>query len=91
VLGRITALNNRRYNDFHGSRVAFFYHLEMVEDAQVAQAVFDAAFQWAREHNLDTVVGPKGLLRSDAHASWWTELSTVRRWVCPTTMPTMTA
>ena len=32
VLGRITALDNRRYNGYHGSRVAFFYHLELVED-----------------------------------------------------------
>jgi len=67
MLGRITALNNRRYNDYHGSKVAFFYHLEMVEDAQVTQALFDAAFAWARQRGLDTVVGPKGLLRSDAH------------------------
>jgi GNAT superfamily N-acetyltransferase len=67
VLGRITALDNRRYNDYHGSRVAFFYHLEMVEDAQVAQALFDAAFEWARQRDLDIVVGPKGLLRGDAH------------------------
>jgi GNAT superfamily N-acetyltransferase len=67
VVGRITALDNRRYNDFHDSKVAFFYHLEMVEDEQVAQALFDAAFQWARRRDLNTVVGPKGLLRGDAH------------------------
>lgn len=67
MLGRITALGNRRYNDYHGSKTAFFYHLEMVEDAQVAQALFDAAFEWARQHGLDAVVGPKGLLRGDAH------------------------
>jgi GNAT superfamily N-acetyltransferase len=67
VLGRITALDNRRYNDYHGSRVAFFYHFELVEDQQVAQALFDAAFEWARQRGLDTVVGPKGLLRGDAH------------------------
>jgi len=67
VLGRITALDNRRYNDYHGSKVAFFYHLELVEDEQVAQALFGVAFAWARERGLDTVVGPKGLLRGDAH------------------------
>jgi GNAT superfamily N-acetyltransferase len=67
VLGRITALDNRRYNDYHGSKVAFFYHLDLVEDAQVAQALFDAAYGWARERGLDSIAGPKGLLRGDAH------------------------
>lgn len=67
VLGRITALDNRRYNEYHGSETAFFYHLDMVEDGQVTQALFDAAFGWARERGLDTLVGPKGLLRADAH------------------------
>lgn len=67
VVGRITALDNRRYNDYHDSKVAFFYHLDLVEDEQVAQALFDAAFGWARERGLDTIIGPKGLLRGDAH------------------------
>jgi GNAT superfamily N-acetyltransferase len=67
VLGRITALDNRRYNDYHSSKVAFFYHLDLVEDARVAQALFDAAFEWARKRGLEAFVGPKGLLRGDAH------------------------
>jgi hypothetical protein len=67
TLGRIAVLENRPYNEYHGSKAAFFYYLEMVEDVQVARALFGAAFDWARKRDLDTVYGPKGFLRGDAH------------------------
>ena len=67
ALGRIAAIENRPYNEFHGSQAAFFYYWETVEDVQVARALFDAAFEWARARGLDTIYGPKGFLRGDAH------------------------
>lgn len=69
VLGRITAIENRRYNEFHGVRAAFFYYFEVVDDVQAAQILFDTAFDWARQRNLDVMYGPKGLLRADGHGA----------------------
>ena len=67
TLGRITVLENRLYNDFHGSKVAFFYYFESVEDTKVSRGLFGAAFEWARGRGLDTMLGPKGMLRGDGH------------------------
>jgi len=67
VLGRIAALENRPYNAFHGTRAAFFYYFEVVEDLQAARLLLSAAFDWARQRGLDTMYGPKGLIRSDGH------------------------
>jgi len=67
TLGRIAVLENRPYNDFHKTRTAFFYYFEAVDDAQVARALFDAAFAWARKRGMDHIVGPNGLLRGDGH------------------------
>ena len=66
-VGRIAVLDNRPYNEFHHSKAAFFYYLDVVEDPQAARALFDAAFDWSRRRGLDTMYGPKGLLRADGN------------------------
>jgi GNAT superfamily N-acetyltransferase len=60
-VGRICVLENRRYNEYHGERTAYFYHFECVEDQAVALALFDRAFEWARQRGLDKIIGPKGM------------------------------
>jgi ribosomal protein S18 acetylase RimI-like enzyme len=65
VLGRIAALDNRRHNELHGARTAFFYLFDAVDDPAVSRALFDAACDWARGRGLDRVWGPKGFLHSD--------------------------
>ncbi len=60
-VGRISVLENRRYNAYHHSKTAFFYHFECVEDPAVAAALFQRALEWARQRGLDKVIGPKGL------------------------------
>ncbi len=67
TLGRIAAIDNQRYNACHRSKTAFFYFFEVVEDLRVARALFDAASDWARDRGLEVIVGPRGLLRADAH------------------------
>jgi hypothetical protein len=67
TLGRITALVNRPYNAYHGTKTAFFYYFDAVDDVQVSRKLFDAAFDWARARDLDTIYGPQGLLRADGH------------------------
>jgi hypothetical protein len=60
VVGRIAALENRHFNEYHGFKRAQFYDFECVEDITVAAALFDRVFDWARERGLDTLIGPKG-------------------------------
>lgn len=67
TLGRIAVIENRRYNAYHQSKTAFFYFFEAIEDLEVARALFDAASDWARDRGLDVIIGPRGLLRADAH------------------------
>ena len=59
-IGRIAALVNRRYNDYHDARTAQFYLFECEDDPEAASALFAAVFDWAKSRNLDKVVGPKG-------------------------------
>jgi hypothetical protein len=67
TLGRIAVMDHRLYNEYHGSKTAFFYYLDVVEDADVANLLFEAAFDWARQRGLQEMMGPKGLSRFDAH------------------------
>lgn len=60
AVGRVAVLDNRRYNDFNKERTAFFYLFECEDDPGAAQALFDAAFDWAWARGLDKIVGPKG-------------------------------
>jgi hypothetical protein len=66
AVGRVAVLENRRYNDYHQARVAFFYYFDAVDDAEVAHGLFDAAARWAHARGLTRLMGPKGFLRSDA-------------------------
>lgn len=61
VLGRIAVIENKPYNEYHGKHQAQFYFFECVEDLDVARGLFDSAYDWARERNLNQIVGPKGL------------------------------
>ncbi|MGE5140544.1 MAG: hypothetical protein ACM3JD_13845 [Rudaea sp.] len=58
--GRIAILENRRFNEFHGTRKAQFYLFESENDPEISQALFERARDWARERGLDTIIGPKG-------------------------------
>ncbi len=67
VVGRICAGENKRFNDYHKTRKAQFYFFDCVDDLDVAKALFEAAFNWARQRGLDTVIGPKGLSPFDGY------------------------
>lgn len=61
VVGRIAALENKRFNDYHQSKVAQFYFFESEDDQEIADALFEQAANWARQRGLTSLVGPKGL------------------------------
>ncbi len=60
VVGRIAAIENKPYNQYHHKKQAQFYLFDTVEDQEVAAALFEHVFEWARSRGLNQVVGPKG-------------------------------
>jgi len=58
VVGRIAAVNDPRYNDFHKTQLGFFGMFECINDAGVARALFDAAAGWVRVQGFRAMMGP---------------------------------
>ena len=67
VVGRIAALENKRFNDYHQTKDAELYFFESIDDQEVADALFNAVFEWARARGLNRVMGPKGLSAFDGY------------------------
>jgi hypothetical protein len=67
VVGRIMVLENKPFNRYHDTHKAQFYLFDCVEDQEVANCLFNTAFEWCHKHKLDTVVGPKGLSPFDGY------------------------
>lgn len=66
-VGRIAALENKPYNEYHGVHQAQFYLFDSEDDDEVAKALFETVFEWARLRGLNKVVGPKGFAALDGY------------------------
>lgn len=66
-VGRIAALENRRFNEYHGTRQAQFYLFECEDDPEASGALFEQVFDWAKARGLTAVVGPKGFGALDGY------------------------
>jgi hypothetical protein len=60
LVGRIAALENKPYNQYHDKHQAQFYLFETIDDAAVVEAIFGRVSEWARARGLNQIVGPKG-------------------------------
>lgn len=58
IVGRIAAIKNQRYNDYHKSNIGFFGFFEFIESQEVASALLDAAKEWLADENYDYLMGP---------------------------------
>jgi len=67
VVGRICVGEHKLYNECHKTHKAQFYFFDTIDDLEVAKALFEAAFDWARQRGLDIMVGPKGLSPFDGY------------------------
>jgi GNAT superfamily N-acetyltransferase len=67
VVGRIAVLENRPYNQAHGTQKANVYLFECLDDREAAHALFARAAEWAQPRGLDTLVGPKGFSILDGY------------------------
>ncbi len=60
VVGRIAALENKPFNQYHDSKDAEFYLFETINDQEVADVLFETVTNWAKDRGLTKLVGPKG-------------------------------
>jgi len=65
VVGRIAVLEPRKRNAYRNQQGAFFCLFEALEEIEVAQGLFAAAFDWARSRGLEMISGPEGFLPGD--------------------------
>jgi hypothetical protein len=58
IVGRIAAIEDPRYNEFHGTKTGWFGFFECVNDVGVAQALLDTAEAWVKARGLTSIMGP---------------------------------
>lgn len=66
TLGRIVVMENRRYNNFRGDNTAFFGFYDVIEELEISNLLFEAAFEWSKARGLHRIIGPRGLIGSDS-------------------------
>lgn len=57
-VGRVAGWISHRANEFLGEKVAGFGFFETFDDQEIAQALLDAACDWARDQGMETIRGP---------------------------------
>ncbi len=58
VCGRIAAIEDRRYNDYHKSATGFFGFFECINDETVTKLLVKAATGWLKDRGLTEILGP---------------------------------
>jgi GNAT superfamily N-acetyltransferase len=67
IVGRIAVMENKPFNKWHDTRKAQFYFFDSIDNQDVANALMERAFEWAKNRNLDVMIGPKGLSLFDGY------------------------
>ncbi len=60
-VGRIAAIENKPFNEYHRVKKANFYFFDCESDPDAAAALLDTVETWAKARGLEAVVGPKGM------------------------------
>lgn len=64
-VGRISAHSNTQHNKEHNENIGFFGFFECIDNQEVANALFDAAFQWNLYRNFTSMRGPMNFSVND--------------------------
>jgi GNAT superfamily N-acetyltransferase len=64
-VGRVAAVVNHAYNDFHQEKAGHFGLFECIDDDAVAGALLGAAEAWLRQRGVDRIMGPFNLSTND--------------------------
>lgn len=58
VCGRIAAIEDHRFNDYHDTNIGFFGFFECIDDESVAKLLFKVATDWLKDKGYTDVLGP---------------------------------
>jgi GNAT superfamily N-acetyltransferase len=64
-VGRITAMVDRQFNDYHDWKWGTFGFFECLDDPEAAKALVETADRWVRERGCDRLVGPMDFTMND--------------------------
>jgi GNAT superfamily N-acetyltransferase len=67
TVGQMAVFEHKPFNKHHNKNQAQFTLFDCVNDQDVANALFEAGYEWARKRGLDRVVGPKGFCSFDGY------------------------
>lgn len=65
VVGRISAIHNKNYNQYHDSNVGFFGFFDVQDDREAASSLLTTAVEWCKQRNLTAVLGPANFSTND--------------------------
>lgn len=60
-VGRVAAIENKPFNQYHNTKKADFYFFDCEDDLEAATTLFNAVSDWAKTRGLNSLVGPKGM------------------------------
>lgn len=58
IVGRIAAIHNKNYNEYHKANAGFFGFFDIIDDYEVSQALLDEATQYLKSKGLTEMIGP---------------------------------
>ncbi len=58
MVGRIAAVDDRKFNDYNEGNFGFFGFFECVNDQSIANLLFKVAADWLKDRGRSTVMGP---------------------------------
>jgi GNAT superfamily N-acetyltransferase len=64
-VGRVCVMHPRYYNEFKNVSQGWFYLFESIDDQEVANALLNAAVEWARARGATMFRGPLGFMAAD--------------------------
>jgi len=68
IVGKIAGLIQKTYNEIKNEKKVRFSRFDCVDDQEVANALFDAVVQWAKEKGMTKIHGPLGFNDMDREA-----------------------
>lgn len=68
-VGRIAAIENKPFNQYHKEKTADFYFFECENNQETAKALFNTVEEWAKSRGLNMLIGPKGMGPLDGYGT----------------------
>ncbi len=65
VVGRIAGIIDKAHNDFHKETTAFFGFFESIDDQEIADGLFSAVAEWAKQRGMSRLLGPMNPTTND--------------------------